>query len=76
MINLYQTTAHPIYHGLEKIGILKGSLCSFEPSCSEYTKQAIERFGLLKGTGLGAYRILRCNPLNKGGYDPIPKKTS
>jgi len=45
--------------------------CKFYPSCSEYTKQAIEKYGALKGTILGMYRILRCNPFSKGGYDPL-----
>lgn len=45
--------------------------CKFYPSCSEYTKQAIEKYGALKGVILGIYRIIRCNPFSKGGYDPL-----
>ena len=45
--------------------------CKFYPTCSEYTKQAIEKYGEIKGTILGIYRILRCNPFSKGGYDPL-----
>ena len=45
--------------------------CIFYPTCSEYTKQAIEKYGAIKGTILGIYRILRCNPFSKGGYDPL-----
>ena len=45
--------------------------CKFYPTCSEYTKQAIEKYGALKGTFLGVKRILRCNPFSKGGYDPL-----
>ena len=45
--------------------------CKFHPTCSEYTKQAIEKYGILKGIALGAWRILRCNPFSKGGYDPL-----
>lgn len=45
--------------------------CKFYPTCSEYTKQAIEKYGAGKGTLLGIIRILRCNPFSKGGYDPL-----
>ena len=49
----------------------KNIKCKFYPTCSEYTIQAIEKYGALKGTILGLYRILRCNPFSKGGYDPL-----
>ena len=45
--------------------------CKFTPTCSEYTKQAIEKYGVIKGVFLGIFRILRCNPFSKGGYDPV-----
>ena len=45
--------------------------CKFEPTCSEYTKQAIERYGVTKGLYKGICRILKCNPFSKGGYDPL-----
>lgn len=48
-----------------------GHNCKYEPSCSEYTKQAIEKYGVVKGILKGGYRILRCNPFSKGGYDPL-----
>ena len=44
--------------------------CKYEPTCSEYTITAIEKYGLLKGGIKGLYRLLRCNPFTKGGYDP------
>lgn len=50
------------------------SVCKFEPSCSTYTLEAIEKFGAFKGAILGFYRIIRCNPFNKGGFDPVPEK--
>jgi len=45
--------------------------CRFYPTCSEYSIQALERYGAIKGSAKSIWRILRCNPLNKGGYDPI-----
>ncbi|MBO6166086.1 MAG: membrane protein insertion efficiency factor YidD [Eubacterium sp.] len=55
------------------ISPLKGrSTCIFYPTCSEYAIQAYEKYGFFKGTLLTVWRILRCNPFNKGGYDPVP----
>ena len=48
--------------------------CRFYPTCSQYTYTAIERFGVFRGTLMGMWRILRCNPFNPGGYDPVPEK--
>lgn len=48
-----------------------GHNCKFYPTCSEYTKQAIEKYGAFKGTIKGIKRIIRCNPFSKGGYDPL-----
>ena len=49
----------------------RGVHCKYEPTCSEYTKQAILKYGAIKGSFLGFKRLLRCNPFSKGGYDPL-----
>ena len=52
---------------------LKGySSCKYFPTCSQYAIEAIEKYGPLKGGRLAVWRILRCNPFSKGGYDPVP----
>lgn len=51
---------------------LKRTKCPYIPSCSQYGLEAIEKYGALKGGILACWRILRCNPFSKGGYDPVP----
>ena len=54
------------------ISPLTPSVCIYHPSCSTYMLEAIERFGVIKGIGLGTARLLRCVPWKEGGYDPVP----
>ena len=50
----------------------KPPCCRYIPTCSQYAIEAIEKYGALKGGALAVWRILRCNPFSKGGYDPVP----
>lgn len=49
-----------------------GPCCKYVPTCSQYALTALERYGAIKGGRLAAWRLLRCNPWSKGGYDPVP----
>ncbi|MCB6201243.1 membrane protein insertion efficiency factor YidD [Extibacter muris] len=53
-------------------GLKQYSTCIYYPTCSEYAVEAIEKYGACKGSRLAIWRILRCNPFAKGGYDPVP----
>lgn len=64
VIKLYQKAISP----------LKLPSCRFTPTCSQYAVEAIKTHGAFKGSMLAAWRILRCNPFCKGGYDPVPEK--
>ncbi len=64
-VTAYQWTIRPVI----------GANCRFEPSCSAYAKEALSAHGAAKGSLLAARRILRCNPWNEGGYDPVPPCT-
>lgn len=55
----------------QKISGLTPPVCRFTPTCSEYTKQAIEKYGVAKGIWLGIKRVSKCHPFHPGGYDPL-----
>jgi putative membrane protein insertion efficiency factor len=58
------------------LSVLFAGSCRFEPTCSRYAYEAIERFGVMRGSWMGFERLLRCQPLSrKFGYDPVPEKT-
>ncbi len=61
VVKLYQLT----------IGVVLGGHCRYYPSCSEYSRQALAKNGAFKGLAKSAWRILRCNPFSRGGYDPV-----
>ena len=48
--------------------------CRYEPTCSAYAVESVERFGFLRGTVLAIWRLLRCNPFSHGGFDPVPRR--
>ena len=65
-IRLYQYTVSPLI----------GPRCRFYPTCSNYAIEAIKRYGFVKGSCLAMWRLLRCHPGSKGGFDPVPDKCS
>ena len=64
LIKKYQKYLSPIFANYTH--------CKYTPTCSNYTIEAIEKYGVIKGSLMGFWRILRCNPFSKGGFDPVP----
>ena len=73
-IRAYQRIFSPDHGPFRKL--FPYGYCKYFPSCSEYTHQAVEEFGITYGLFLGLRRILRCNPWSNGGFDPIKKRKS
>jgi uncharacterized protein len=71
LIRFYQKVLSPD-QGILSV-LFSEKTCRFYPTCSEYTHQSVNRFGVIKGIWLGFKRVIRCHPWNDGGYDPIPK---
>lgn len=63
LIKIYQKTPGRFHYS-----------CKFQPTCSNYAIEALETYGTFRGVLLTLWRILRCNPFSKGGYDPVPQK--
>jgi hypothetical protein len=63
LIRAYQKVISPM---------IPADTCRFYPSCSHYGYQAVYKYGVVKGSGMAIWRVLRCNPFNPGGYDPVP----
>lgn len=67
LIRFYQIALSPLVNW-------RGPVCKFYPTCSHYGYEAVKAHGAVKGGGLAAWRVLRCNPFGAGGYDPVPQK--
>ncbi|AWK14961.1 membrane protein insertion efficiency factor YidD [Candidatus Fukatsuia symbiotica] len=65
LIRGYQRVVSPLF----------GPRCRFHPTCSDYALEALGKFGVIKGSWLTLKRVLKCHPLNSGGYDPVPPKS-
>ena len=65
-VHTYQWTIRPVL----------GANCRFDPGCSDYAAEALRVHGALRGSALAARRVLRCNPWNEGGFDPVPQRES
>lgn len=66
MVRLYQRLVSPL------LNLVSGPRCRFHPTCSAYAVQALEHHGAVRGSVLAARRVMRCHPLNEGGFDPVP----
>ena len=70
LLRAYKLIISPFIHTIAG----PGAGCRFEPTCSEYFAEAVQKHGVLRGTRLGVRRICRCNPWSTPGFDPVPEK--
>jgi len=70
LLKIYKRALSPVL-----VGVF-GHSCRFTPTCGEYGREAVERFGVGKGLWMAAGRFLRCHPFSRGYYDPVPRETS
>ena len=68
VVAIYRAAISPVIHALN------GPACRFEPSCSEYAREAIARHGMVRGGAMAIWRIARCNPVGGHGFDPVPDR--
>jgi len=71
LVRIYQFLL-PIRTFIGRFLLFPQNTCRFRPTCSQYMIQAISRYGIMRGGLLGFKRIVKCNPFNSGGYDPVP----
>lgn len=74
MHSFYQKYISPLYHFIGHSIFGSSFACRFSPTCSEYSRQAYQTYGIITGTKLTLSRLLRCQPFSKGGLDPLPDK--
>jgi uncharacterized protein len=70
LLRVYKAALSPAVHALAGVA----GACRFQPSCSEYAAIAVSEYGLLRGGAMALGRLLRCHPLHKGGFDPVPPR--
>jgi len=68
---LYQKTLSPLIHYITSHFFASNSSCRFTPTCSQYSRTAIKKYGIIRGGTLSLKRLLRCHPFSPGGYDPV-----
>ena len=71
LLSFYQRLISPLVHYLTSIFSSSFSSCRFTPTCSQYSRAAIKKYGIIRGGTLSLKRILRCHPFSPGGYDPL-----